>query len=217
MQESELAVAFLPVLSDTRDFIKYSFTTLDEGEWLMLMKRPIISATGTGLLAPFTLNVWILILVSLLVVGPLIYGIIFIRYKLTGDHEQRLYGLPHCMWFVYGALLKQGSTLSPIAGMHIDFSDLFHFVLVWFIRIFDFYFKYFSKKDSTRLIFATWWIFITILTSFYTANLTAFLTLSRFTLPINSWDDIYRTETEFVSTKGGCVEYAILNVSYLLS
>lgn len=67
--------------------------------------------------------------------------------------------------------------------------------------------------DSTRLIFATWWIFITILTSFYTANLTAFLTLSKFTLPINSWDDIYRTEKEFVSTRGGCIEYAILNVS----
>lgn len=111
-----MAVAFLPVLSDTRDYIKYSVTTLDEGEWVMLMKRPVISATGTGLLAPFTLNVWLLILVSLLIVGPLIYCIIILRYKLTGDSEQRRYGLPHCMWFVYGALLKQGSTLSPIAG-----------------------------------------------------------------------------------------------------
>lgn len=62
-------------------------------------------------------------------------------------------------------------------------------------------------------MFATWWIFITILTSFYTANLTAFLTLSRFTLPINNWNDLYRSETEFVSVKGGCVEYAIMNVS----
>lgn len=70
-------------------------------------------------------------------------------------------------------------------------------------------------------MFATWWIFITILTSFYTANLTAFLTLSRFTLPINNWNDLYRSETEFVSVKGGCVEYAIMNVSarliYLIS
>ncbi|XP_031622172.1 glutamate receptor ionotropic, delta-2 [Contarinia nasturtii] len=178
--DAEVAVAFLPVLSDTRDFAKYSKTILDEGEWIMLMRRPVMSATGTGLLAPFTLQVWILILVSLLVVGPLIYCIIILRYKLTGDTEQQKYALPHCMWFVYGALLKQGSTLSPIA-------------------------------DSTRLIFATWWIFITILTSFYTANLTAFLTLSKFTLPINSWDDIYKTQKEFVSIKGGCVEYAILN------
>lgn len=127
-QGSEIAVAFLPILSDTRDFIKYSVTTLDEGEWVMLMKRPIISATGTGLLAPFTLNVWILILVSLLIVGPLIYGIIIIRYKITGDTEQRLYALPHCMWFVYGALLKQGSTLSPIAG---DDTDVLIYRSIW--------------------------------------------------------------------------------------
>lgn len=173
----------------------------------MLMKRPIISATGTGLLAPFTLNVWILILVSLLIVGPLIYGILILRYKLTGDTEQRLYALPHCMWFVYGALLKQGSTLSPIAGEKLK-KFLPHFSKIKSTL------SFFSPLDSTRLIFATWWIFITILTSFYTANLTAFLTLSRFTLPINSWDDIYRTEKEFVSTKGGCVEYAILNVSH---
>lgn len=69
------------------------------------------------------------------------------------------------------------------------------------------------QLDSTRLIFATWWIFITILTSFYTANLTAFLTLSRFTLPINNWDDLYHQEADFVSVKGGCVEYSVLNVS----
>lgn len=59
-------------------------------------------------------------------------------------------------------------------------------------------------------------MFITILTSFYTANLTAFLTLSKFTLPINSADDILRKEKTFVTTRGGCVEYAIKNVSRIL-
>lgn len=111
-----MAVAFLPILSDTSDLIKYSVTTLDEGEWIMLMKRPALSATGTGLLAPFTFNVWIMIAISLLVVGPLIYFVIFLRNWSTGDKSQRQYGLPHCMWFVFGALLKQGSTLSPISG-----------------------------------------------------------------------------------------------------
>lgn len=116
IQEADVAVAFLPILTDTKDFLKYSDTTLDEGEWVMLMKRPVVSATGTGLLAPFTLNVWILILISLLIVGPMIYGLIILRYKLTRDKGQRLYPLPHCMWFVYGALMKQGSTMQPVAG-----------------------------------------------------------------------------------------------------
>lgn len=104
--------------------------------------------------------------------------------KLTRDPTQKLYSMPHCVWFVYGALMKQGSVLSPLG-------------------------------DSTRLLFATWWIFITILTAFYTANLTAFLTLSKFTLPINSVDDILGKEKKFVAHEGGAVEYAIKNVKEL--
>ncbi|XP_062134409.1 ionotropic receptor 93a [Drosophila sulfurigaster albostrigata] len=174
----DLAAAFIPSLSEQRTFVFYSTTTLDEGEWIMVMQRPRESASGSGLLAPFEFWVWILIFVSLLAVGPIIYMLIIIRNRLTGDAVQQPYSLGHCAWFVYGALMKQGSTLSPIA-------------------------------DSTRLLFATWWIFITILTSFYTANLTAFLTLSKFTLPYNTVNDILSKNKHFVSLRGGGVEYAI--------
>ncbi|EDX00009.2 uncharacterized protein Dyak_GE22759 [Drosophila yakuba] len=104
----------------------------------------------------------------------------------SGDGQQTPYSLGHCAWFVYGAVMKQGSTLSPIA-------------------------------DSTRLLFATWWIFITILTSFYTANLTAFLTLSKFTLPYNTVNDILTKNKHFVSMRGGGVEYAIRTTNESLS
>ncbi|XP_052869720.1 probable glutamate receptor [Anopheles cruzii] len=176
---ADLAVAFLPILADAQQYITFS-TGLDEGEWIMIMVRPMESASGSGLLAPFNRDVWILILVSLLAVGPFIYGLLILRHRLTKDGEQVLYSLPHCVWFVYGALMKQGSTLSPTG-------------------------------DSTRILFASWWIFITILTSFYTANLTAFLTLSKFTLPINNADDVRRKEKQFVTIRGGAVEYAIKN------
>ncbi|EDW72688.1 uncharacterized protein Dwil_GK17045 [Drosophila willistoni] len=182
----DLAAAFIPSLSEQRSFVYYSATTLDEGEWIMVMQRPRESASGSGLLAPFDFWVWILIFVSLLVVGPIIYVLIIIRNRLTGDKEQHPYSLGHCAWFVYGALMKQGSTLSPIA-------------------------------DSTRLLFATWWIFITILTSFYTANLTAFLTLSKFTLPYNTVNDILVKNKHFVSIRGGGVEYAIRTTNESLS
>ncbi|XP_033157583.1 glutamate receptor ionotropic, delta-1 [Drosophila mauritiana] len=182
----DLAAAFIPSLSDQRSFVYYSTTTLDEGEWIMVMQRPRESASGSGLLAPFEFWVWILILVSLLAVGPIIYLLIILRNRLTGDGQQTPYSLGHCAWFVYGALMKQGSTLSPIA-------------------------------DSTRLLFATWWIFITILTSFYTANLTAFLTLSKFTLPYNTVNDILTKNKHFVSMRGGGVEYAIRTTNESLS
>ncbi|XP_001651932.2 glutamate receptor ionotropic, kainate 2 [Aedes aegypti] len=178
-EKADIAVAFLPILADARQYILYS-AGLDEGEWMMIMVRPMESASGSGLLAPFNRDVWILILVSLLAVGPIIYGMLIVRYKMTKDKEQVLYTLPHCVWFVYGALMKQGSTLSPTG-------------------------------DSTRILFASWWIFITILTSFYTANLTAFLTLSKFTLPINNAEDVRKKEKQFVTIRGNAIEYAIKN------
>lgn len=113
----DLAAAFVPLLADPRNFTFYSTTALDEGEWIMVMTRPKESATGSGLLAPFDKWVWVLIFVSLLCVGPIIYVLILLRNKITGDDSQKPYTLGHCAWFVYGALLKQGSTLSPIAGL----------------------------------------------------------------------------------------------------
>lgn len=67
-------------------------------------------------------------------------------------------------------------------------------------------------SDSTRILFATWWIFTTILTAFYTANLTAFLTLSQFTLPISKPSDIGAKEYSWV-TKGGSLIQKLMNVS----
>lgn len=61
-------------------------------------------------------------------------------------------------------------------------------------------------SDSSRLLFSTWWIFITILTAFYTANLTAFLTLSRFTLPINVPQDIGAKRSKWITNKGNALE-----------
>lgn len=80
------------------------------------MNRPKESATGSGLLAPFTTPVWILIICSILIVGPIIYLLILIQARLCKDDNNTVYPLPSCVWFVYGALLKQGCTLNPKTG-----------------------------------------------------------------------------------------------------
>ncbi|XP_069680618.1 glutamate receptor ionotropic, delta-1 [Periplaneta americana] len=179
--EADMAAAFLPVFHDMDHLVNFS-TSLDESNWVVMMKRPSESATGSGLLAPFDSTVWVLILVSLIAIGPTIYIIILIRAKLCKGDEvlTAMVPLDNCIWFVYGALMKQGSTLMPMA-------------------------------DSTRLLFATWWIFITILTSFYTANLTAFLTLSRFTLPIDGPRDLAKTKAGWIAHKGSSLEYLVMN------
>ncbi|KAL5240574.1 hypothetical protein ACI65C_007984 [Semiaphis heraclei] len=176
--EVDMAAAFIPVLPGLDDFVKWGID-LTQFQYVVLMKRPKESASGSGLLAPFEPEVvWLLILISLIAVGPIIYGIMNLRHKLCGYDSGVIYPIPTCVWFVYGALMKQGSSLNP-------------------------------DTDSARLIFATWWIFIMILTSFYTANLTAFLTLSKFTLHIKKIDDIANGEYQWISSEGSAVEYIV--------
>lgn len=111
-----MAAAFLPVLREGQQYVQYS-RNLDNGEWVVLMRRPKESAQGSGLLAPFTLDVWLLVLLSLCIVGPAIYLLILLRNRLCPyDDANKMFPLPQCVWFVYGALLKQGSTLSPVSG-----------------------------------------------------------------------------------------------------
>ncbi|XP_049888144.1 glutamate receptor ionotropic, delta-2 [Pectinophora gossypiella] len=65
------------------------------------------------------------------------------------------------------------------------------------------------EANTTRLLFATWWIFIILLSSFYTANLTAFLTLSKFTLDIKNTADLYKKNYRWVAAEGGSIEYLV--------
>lgn len=75
-----MAVAFLPMLPGMQRYCTFS-AILDETKLTAVMKRPQESATGSGLLAPFEKTVWLLVLASLIFVGPVIYIIASIRYN----------------------------------------------------------------------------------------------------------------------------------------
>nr|APZ81410.1 ionotropic receptor 76b [Adelphocoris lineolatus] len=176
-REIDMVAAFIPVLPDAHEFVKFG-KDLSQAAYYVMLKRPADSNSGSGLLAPFDTVVWLLILVSLAVVGPVFYGVMWLRDRLCPGDIDQVYPLSTCVWFVYGALMKQGSTLNPLA-------------------------------DSARMVFATWWIFILILTAFYTANLTAFLTLSISTLPIKEIDDVAKDNRHWFALQGGPIEHAI--------
>ena len=52
------------------------------------------------------------------------------------------------------------------------------------------------------MLFATWWIFITVLTAFYTANLTAYMTLSALRVPVQSIADISSSQKSWLAPAG---------------
>lgn len=67
------------MLPEMRRYCSFS-TLLDETKLTAVMKRPQESATSSGLLAPFEKTVWLLVLASLIFVGPIIYLFANIRF-----------------------------------------------------------------------------------------------------------------------------------------
>ncbi len=69
-------------------------------------------------------------------------------------------------------------------------------------------YSYLFCEDSTRILFATWWIFVTILTAFYTANLTAYLTLSKVPIPYDRLEKVgYRDK--WIARRGDTIEAVV--------
>lgn len=77
-------------------------TPLDEGEWRIIMVRPQESASGAGLLAPFDEIVWYYILVTLIISGPAIWGVIWMYHRFGKWTGEPYYDLQQCVWYVYG-------------------------------------------------------------------------------------------------------------------
>uniref|UniRef100_X2AX36 Glutamate receptor n=1 Tax=Capitella teleta TaxID=283909 RepID=X2AX36_CAPTE len=63
------------------------------------------------------------------------------------------------------------------------------------------------RSMSGRIVGSVWWFFTLIVISSYTANLAAFLTVSRMQSPIESADDLAKqTEIKYGTVKGGSTE-----------
>ncbi|ERL88363.1 hypothetical protein D910_05750, partial [Dendroctonus ponderosae] len=72
------------------------------------------------------------------------------------------------------------------------------------------------KGISTRMVTASWWFFSLIMTSSYTANMAAFLTMSRMGLSIESAEDLAtQSKIKYGCVAGGstCSFFASTNVS----
>ncbi|XP_053599528.1 glutamate receptor 4-like isoform X2 [Plodia interpunctella] len=182
----DMAAAFVPNILEFQQLVSFS-VPIEEESWVMILKRPTESAVGEGLLAPFTDFVWFLIIAAVVIFGPCVFILTHIRAKLMPD-DIPPFSLFHCVWFVYGSLLKQGTNLRP-------------------------------KANTTRVLFTTWWMFVMLLSAFYMANLTAFLTLSQFTLEVNSPLDLMKKNYPWIAPSGGLVEFAVTkptgNMHYL--
>ncbi|XP_044019403.1 glutamate receptor U1-like [Aphidius gifuensis] len=69
------------------------------------------------------------------------------------------------------------------------------------------------KTDSNRVLFASWWIFVTIITIIHAANLTAFFCIPKLTLSYHSITDIVNDNREWSSTSEHYIDYAVKQIA----
>ena len=98
---------------------------LGEDTFTILMRTPKHFSKADSLIAPFSRDVWLAILASCIFMGPVLYVFIHrLDWRKSGEENLGL-SLPRCYWFVYGALLKQGSTVDPKSGKKTSIKNFF--------------------------------------------------------------------------------------------
>ncbi|XP_023225694.1 glutamate receptor ionotropic, delta-2-like [Centruroides sculpturatus] len=175
--EADIAAIPLTVIQERKEVAVFS-TTLFKDSINILMKQPSASGNAGALLSPFNLYVWIILIVFSILMGPLVYLLQHIHYKLIIVEEEpdkrNDYKLIECFWFVYSALIRQGSELNP-------------------------------SYDSTRILFAAWWLFTLVITTFYTANLTAFLSLETYAVEKDLHGILDHTDKKWIARNGSAL------------
>ena len=170
--EVDLGGTFFSMMAERQRVVDFSEAVGASG-FSIMMKTPKYGKTK-NVLNTFTFEVWIAILVIWITMLLVIHLFVNkIHHKADQKHYDK-FTLSQLILFLFGALVKQGSHLSP-------------------------------SSDFVRILFGAWWMFITIVTAFYTAELTAVLASSSRTLPINNLDEMYKASSARWVARGGGV------------
>lgn len=80
----------------------------------------------------------------------------------------------------------------------------------------NFYIYYFNRAASTRLVTGIWWFFALMMLNSYTANLAAFLTMSRMGSSIESAEDLAaQNKIKYGAVMGGStMAFFRVNITY---
>ena len=71
--------------------------------------------------------------------------------------------------------------------------------------------------DCSRILFATWWLYVVILTSSYTGGLTAFMSSTENFLPVNNLKDMAsRPNAKWIAPRGTALESFIKVIYFSL-
>ncbi|XP_063712348.1 glutamate receptor ionotropic, kainate 2-like isoform X1 [Symsagittifera roscoffensis] len=156
---ADLAVAPLTINYLRQDAIDFSTPFMNLGISILYRMQESKTPSIFSFLKPLHYDIWMYLIVSYIAISM----VLFIMARFTpyewyrpnedSDEVENQFTLINSLWFAAGAMMQQGSEISP-------------------------------RALSTRIISGTWWFFVLICIASYTANLAAFLTVTRMEAPI---------------------------------
>ncbi|XP_072305451.1 glutamate receptor U1-like [Eucyclogobius newberryi] len=173
--EADLAVAPLTLTSVREHHVDMSTPFLQTGLGFLLNKELVSHESSLSLLAPFTADMWVGLLIAFLLTGLCIF--LVSRMSPTEwvepDKDEQTFTLLYSFWYITGALTLQG------AGPH-------------------------PKAVSGRVIIAVWWLFALLLLACYFANFYAMIHTDKKHASIRTFSDLANQDViEYGAVEGG--------------
>ncbi|KAL1395387.1 hypothetical protein pipiens_011292 [Culex pipiens pipiens] len=158
-----LAAVGATVSEKQKKFINFT-VPISIQTYSFIVSRPKELSRVFLFLSPFTVDTWMCLGLTILMMAPLLYVVNRVSpfYEHHGKSNKLGLGkLNNCFWYLYGALLQQGGLYLPYA-------------------------------DSGRIIIGTWWLVVLVIVTTYCGNLVAFLTFPKIAVPITTISQLVR-------------------------
>eukprot|EP00081_Caenorhabditis_elegans_P011196 NP_001337311.1 GLutamate Receptor family (AMPA) [Caenorhabditis elegans] len=181
---ADIALAPLSVMAERENDVDFTVPYYDLVGTTILMKKADVEYSLFKFMKVLEWPVWLCIVAAYLFTSILLW--IFDRfspYSFTNNKERYQNDIEKRQFSLKECLWFCMTSLTPQGGGEAP------------------------KNISGRLVAATWWLFGFIIIASYTANLAAFLTVSRLEQPISSLDDLAKQyKIEYAPIKGSASE-----------
>ncbi|CAL8277872.1 unnamed protein product [Boreogadus saida] len=172
--EADLAVAPLTVTATREQVVDMTTPFMQTGLSFLLRKDMAHEELNLGFLSPFSMEMWIGVLVAFLLTGICVFLVARISPReWEPESEGQSFTLVHSFWYITGALTLQG------AGPH-------------------------PKSVSGRLVSAVWWVFAVLLLVFYFANFSHMQHADNKHVSIKNFEDLSHQDViKYGTVEGG--------------